>query len=150
VDKCQEIHCDLENIRYTLPDFAKGQPNFPFVNSTLKKRLCPRKPNGESIENKLGNDCYVLHLATFGDFCEDLKITLNVRSTLQTNRKISNVEENNLIATSFSLTLSVKESLVRIERELISLKGDYTQETEYLNKTISDLSRENKKLNVNS
>jgi hypothetical protein len=43
---------------------------------TLKKRLCPRKPNGESIENKVGNDCYVLYLATLGDFCEDLKITL--------------------------------------------------------------------------
>ena len=41
----------------------------------------------------------------------------------------------------------VKESLVRIERELKSLKGDYIQETEYIHKTISDLSRVNKKLN---
>ena len=32
VDKCKELHCDLENIRYTLFDFAKRQPNFPFVN----------------------------------------------------------------------------------------------------------------------
>ena len=147
VEKCKELHCDLENIRYTLLDLAKRQPKFPFVNATLKKRLCPRKQNGESIENKLGNDCYVLYLATIGEFCEDLKITLSVRSTPQTNRKISNIEENNLIATSFSQNLSVKESLVRIERELNSLKGDYTLETEYLNKTISDLSRENKKLN---
>lgn len=74
MDNCKELHCDLENISYTLLDFAKRQPNFPFA--TLKKRLCPRKPNDESIENKVGNDCYVLYLATLGDFCEDLKITL--------------------------------------------------------------------------
>jgi hypothetical protein len=98
VDKCKELHCDLYNIRYTtLLDFAKRQPNFPFVNATLKKRLCPRKPSGKSIENKLGNDCYVLYLATLGEFCENLKITLSVRYTPQTNRKISNVEEKHLI-----------------------------------------------------
>ena len=66
MDKYKELHCDLENIRYTLLDFVKRQPNFPFVNATLKKRLCPRKPSGESTEDKLGNDCYVLYLATLG------------------------------------------------------------------------------------
>jgi hypothetical protein len=57
---------------------------------------------------------------------------LSVRLTLQTTHKISNVEENDLIAPSFPQYLSVKESLVQIERELNSLKGDYTQETDKL------------------
>ena len=77
VDKCKELHCDLEIISYTLLDFVKRQPNFPFA--TLKKRLCHRKPNGESIENKVGNDCYVLYLAKIGDFCEDLKDNVKIR-----------------------------------------------------------------------
>ncbi|CAG2253604.1 unnamed protein product [Mytilus edulis] len=60
---------------------------------------------------------------------------------------MSTADENNQTHSSeFSQNLCLKETLVRIEREINTLKGDYTQEIEYLNKTVSVLVRENKQL----
>lgn len=147
IDKCQNAHCEIDDIRYALLEIAKCQHNFPYLNATLKKRLCPRKPNGESVENKLGSDCYALYLASLGEYTEDLRLTLNTRSHTQSARKMSTADENNQTHSSeFSQNLCLKETLVRIEREINTLKGDYTQEIEYLNKTVSVLVRENKQL----
>ncbi|CAC5425440.1 unnamed protein product [Mytilus coruscus] len=95
IDKCQNAHCDIDDIRYALLEIAKCQHNFPYLNATLKKRLCPRKPNGESVENKLGSYCYALYLASLGEYTEDLRLTLNTRSHTQSARKMSTADENN-------------------------------------------------------
>ncbi|CAG2192505.1 MYH1s [Mytilus edulis] len=88
VDKCRERNIDIETIRYELLNIAKRQQCFPYRNANLKKRLGPRKPSGEPIEN----------------------------------------------------------TVIRLEREVNSLKGDHIQEIEYLNNTVSKLTKENKQL----
>ncbi|CAC5361824.1 unnamed protein product [Mytilus coruscus] len=60
---------------------------------------------------------------------------------------MSTADENNQTQSNeISQNLCLKETLVRIKREINTLKGDYTQEIEYLNKTVSVLVRENKEL----
>ena len=132
-------------VRYELLEIAKRQPNFSYINATLKKRLCPRKPNGEPVESKLANDCYILYLASNGEFSEDLKTVLSVRSHNSSSRKYSIIDDEPQ-SEFFVNNLGLKDTVVRVERDLNSLRGDYTQEIEYLNNVVSTLSKENKQL----
>lgn len=145
VDKCKLLNYDIESIIYELFDIAKRRSDFPYTNASLKKRLSPRKPSGESVESKLGNDCYLLYLATNGEFNEDLKTVLSIRSHCMSSRKQSVVDDENP-PDFFVTNLSLKDSMVRMERDLNSVKGDHTQEIDYLTKTVTILTKENKQL----
>ncbi|CAG2257743.1 unnamed protein product [Mytilus edulis] len=46
----------------------------------------------------------------------------------------------------FITSLGLKDTVIRLEREVNSLKGDHIQEIEYLNNTVSKLKKENKQL----
>lgn len=145
VDKCKLLNYDIESIRYELFDIAKRRSDFPYTYASLKKRLIPRKASGESVESKLGNDCYLLCLATSGEFHDDIKTVLNIRSHCMSSRKQSVFDDENT-SDFFVANLSLKDSLVRMERDLNSLKGDHKQEIDYLTKTVTILTKENKQL----
>ena len=62
-------------------------------------------------------------------------------SAFDFNGKIRQSQNDNIF-----LNITLKETLVRFEREINSLKGEYTQEIEYLNTAVARLVRENKQL----
>ena len=144
IEMCKTSNRDVETIRHELFDVVKRQPNFPFPNAILKKSLCQRKANGDSIENKLGNDCYALYLASTGEFGDDLKNALSVKAAnASSNRAISCADE---FSWSQSDQTQMKDTLIRQEHDLISLKSDYVRDTSVLNKSIDKLKKENKVL----
>ncbi|CAG2187281.1 unnamed protein product [Mytilus edulis] len=145
VDKCRGRNIDIETIRYELLNIAKRQKCFPYRNASLKKRLGQRKPSSEPIEGKLGNDCYLLHLASRGEFNDDLKLVLNVKSQNVYSRKQSVVEDESH-SDFFITSLGLKDTVIRLEREVNSLKRDHIQEIKYLNNTVFKLTEENKQL----
>ena len=67
--------------RYELLEVAKRSENFPYTNATLKKCPCLRKPN----ELKLGNDNFILFLASIGKFSgllvygRHMQVAVNIR-----------------------------------------------------------------------
>ena len=90
----------LEQLRQQYFTIAKQRPDFPYPSAVLKKRVQPKTKGGESLMKKLCRDCFTLRMATKGDFLEDLKEALNVKST-----RNSSLVDSDLISSSTQKTL---------------------------------------------
>jgi hypothetical protein len=60
--------------------------DFPFPSAVLKKRIHPKTKTGEPLINKLGRDCFLLHLASKGEYSDDLKDKID--NLYKTNEKL--------------------------------------------------------------
>ncbi|CAG2228273.1 unnamed protein product [Mytilus edulis] len=146
IQNCKSSNKDIETVRHELFDVVKRQQNFPYPNAILKKRLCPRKLTGDSVESKLGNDCYALYLASVGEFGDDLKNALSVKSSSSSNRTLSCTDEISGSQNDATVNLAVKDTLVRLENDMILLKSEYARDSEMFNRSIEELKKENKQL----
>ncbi|CAG2202184.1 unnamed protein product [Mytilus edulis] len=122
---------------------AKTVIDFPYERSNLKRRLELRTKDGDSLSVKLARDCYVLKIASTGSFVNELNDVLTNKST-----KTNTVNENsNLNDFPNVANLNINENISRIDRDLITLKGEYIQDSEFLNKAVTTISENNTKLN---
>lgn len=147
IHKCDMLNINIEKLRDDLFKLAQSQPNFPYPQATLKKRLNPRTKKGDTVITKLGIDCHVLYLASTGEYSDELKHTLKHHNLSIRNDCCddSTVQKNNDKA-----NIMLIESITRIESELNLLKGEYTQEVEFLNKALGDVQKENRILKENN
>ncbi|CAG2200237.1 unnamed protein product [Mytilus edulis] len=97
-------------VRHELFEVVKRQQNFPYPNVILKKRFCPRKLTGDSGESKLGNDCYAFYLTSVGEFGDDLKNALSVKSSSSSNKALSCTDEISGSQNDAIFNLAVKDS----------------------------------------
>ena len=77
-EMCNHDIDSLEHVRLQYFLTAKMSSNFPYPQAVLKKRVQPKTKKGETLLSKLCRDCYVLRLASKGEFSDDLKETLNI------------------------------------------------------------------------
>ncbi|CAG2238848.1 unnamed protein product [Mytilus edulis] len=133
----------LEILRIELFKSAKIVTDFPYERSSLKRRLERRTKDGDSLSVKLARDCYVLKIASTGSFVNELNDVLTNKST-----KTNTVNENsNLNDFPNVANLNINENISRIDRDLITLRGEYIQDSEFLNKAVTTISENNTKLN---
>ncbi|VDI62408.1 Hypothetical predicted protein [Mytilus galloprovincialis] len=80
---------------------------------------------------------------TTGSFVNELNDVLTNKST-----KTNTVNENsNLNDFPNVANLNINENISRIDRDLITLRGEYIQDSEFLNKAVTTISENNTKLN---
>ncbi|CAG2251107.1 unnamed protein product [Mytilus edulis] len=140
-------HEQYYNLHLSQPcSYTENDSNTLENTSSEFKRLCPRKLTGDSVESKLGNDCYALYLASVGEFGDDLKNTLCVKSSSSSNRTLSCTDEISGSQNDATVNLAVKDTLVRLENDMILLKSEYARDSEMFNRSIEELKKENKQL----
>ncbi|CAC5377990.1 unnamed protein product [Mytilus coruscus] len=81
-----------------------------------------------------------------GEFGDDLKNALSVKSSSNSNRSLSCTDEISGSQNDAIFNLSVKDTLVRLENDMILLKSEYARDSEMLNRSIEELKKENKQL----
>lgn len=141
--ECHGHTAYLENVRSELLCQALKKDDFPFRNASLKKRLEPRSQNGDSLQVKLSRDCFELGMAVCGEYTDELKDVLSIPrqrlNTVLNGENVTNVQTD--AGNSY-----LKDTLVRIEREINTLKGEHIQDCDSFNKRIAALEIENKTL----
>ena len=146
LDLCKNDTETIEQLRLFYFKTAKSRNDFPYETSSLKRRIHPKTKHGESLLNKLGRDCYVLRLASQGEYCDELKDALSSRSA---NRNLSCVENEVNDANSLShpyFDSSSRDKLIQLESIVHELKSSNSQMVNSLSKKLEDLHTENKKL----
>jgi hypothetical protein len=117
---------------------AKQLCDFPYPKSTLKRRLERRSKDGDCLSVKLARDCYCLKLASNRVYSSDLVLVKNTKSTA-----------NDTVSEGVSLpNIALCETITRVERDIITLCGEYIHESDYLNRHVTTLTDNNSKLNV--
>ena len=135
----------LEILRIELFKAAKLVDGFPYERSNLKRRLERRTKDGDSLTTKLARDCYVLKMACTGSFTNDLNDVLTVKSAKSTSSSENTNANDHSVA-----NLNINENISRIDRDSITLRGEYIQDSEYLNRSVGTLSENQEKLNDTS
>ena len=132
---------DLDLIRMELLKLAKQLCDFPYPKSTLKRRLERRSKDGDCLSVKLARDCYCLKLASNRVYSSDLGDVVLVKNTKST--------ANDTASEGVSLpNIALCETITRVERDVITLRGEYIHDSEYLNRHVTTLTDNNSKLNV--
>jgi predicted nuclease with TOPRIM domain len=113
----------------------------------LKKRIHPKTKTGEPLINKLGRDCFLLRLASKGEYSDDLKDVFNLKSSARNN---SCVDSEVVTSTPHTCSdYSVRETLIKIESSMLEMKVNYEKEQSVLNDKIDNLYKTNEKLDYN-
>lgn len=131
----------LEILRLELLKSAKTLHDFPYERSSLKRRLERRSKEGDTLSVKLARDCFVLKLASNGSYLNELNDVLTCKSA----KPSTSTETANPIPNVCNIT--VQENVCRIDRDLITLRGEYVQEKERTSKAIATVNESNTKLN---
>ncbi len=127
---------ELDLIRMELLKVCKKATDFPYPNSTLKRRLESRSKSCDSLSVKLAKDCHSLMIASNGTYLNELNDVLSVKSHRATPSESENQSQNTLL----------KETVSRVDRDVITLRGEFVQDSEYLNKKVKSLTDSNEKL----
>ena len=113
----------------------------------LKKRIHPKTKTGEPLINKLGRDCFLLRLASKGEYSDDLKDVFNLKSSARNN---SCVDSEVVTSTPHTCSdYSVRDTLIKIEISMLEMKVNYEREQSALNDKIDNLYKTNEKLDYN-
>lgn len=132
---------DLDLIRIELLKLAKQLCDFLYPKSTLERRLERRSKDGNCLSVKLARDCYCLKLASNRVYSSDLGDVVLVKNTKST--------ANDTVSEGVSLpNIALCETITRVERDVITLRGEYIHDSEYLNRHVTTLTDNNSKLNV--
>ena len=76
---CNNDTESLEQLRLQYFIITKKKMDFPFPSAVLKKRIHPKTKTGEPLINKLSRDCFLLRLASQGEYSDDLKDVFNLK-----------------------------------------------------------------------
>ncbi|VDI49809.1 Hypothetical predicted protein [Mytilus galloprovincialis] len=123
---------------------AKQRPEFPFASAILKKRMQPKTKKGEPLVNKLGRDCFSLHLATKGEFCDDLKEALSIKPSI---RDTPCVDDFVTSTPQLYVDSSIRDTLIHVESSIIELKIARENDKSALLCKIDSLQKQNVELN---
>ncbi len=127
----------LDELRTQILDWCKQCESFPYPDSVLKRRNL-RKSRLE----KLAKDCFVLYRAYIGDVCDELFDVLNNQP--RRNTQVNSVSD---YITTGALQ-SLNETIARMERDISTLKGEYTQDVECLHNKVNQLMKSNSQLEI--
>ena len=131
---------DLDLIRMELLKLAKQLCDFPYPKGILKRRLERRSKDGDCLSVKLARDCYCLKLASNGVCSSNLGDVVLGKNTKST--------ANDTVSEGVSLpNIALCETITRVERDVITLRGEYIHDSEYLNRHVTTLT-DDSKLNV--
>lgn len=128
---------DLDLIRLELLKWAKQLCDFPYPKGTLKRRLERRSKDGDCLLVKLARDCYCHKLSSNGVYSSDLGNVVLVKNTKFTANDTVSLPN-----------IALCETITRVERDVIALRGEYIQDSEYLNRHVTTLTDNNSKLNI--
>lgn len=132
---------ELETVKNDLYEMVRKNDDFPYKEGYLKKRLLPRTKGGQSVENKLANDCYVLLRARDGDYLEDLSQVVGVSKRTKLNESASqNLSPN---PDNIHYSLSLKETIVKLSRNFHEFQIKQDNVISSLKQEISVLKTEN-------
>ena len=144
---CNNDTESLEQLRLQYFIITKKKMDFPFPSAVLKKRIHPKTKTGEPLINKLGRDCFLLRLASKGEYSDDLKDVFNLKSSARNN---SCVDSEVVTSTPHTCSdYSVLETLIKIESSMLEMKVNYEKEQSVLNDKIDNLYKTNEKLDYN-
>ena len=119
---------------------CKQLPDFPYKKGGLKRRLEKRAKGCDSLSVKLAKDCHTLMIASRGTYWSDLTDVVSVKSA-----KHSTPSENDNTRVPVQ-NIALCENISRVDRDIITLRGEFVQDSEYLNNNVKTLTDSNAKL----
>lgn len=143
MELCDNDTDTLEHLRHQYFFLAKQRSDFPFPCAVLKKRIKPTSKSGEPLISKLCKDCFRLRLASKGEFLDDLKETLNLKSL----RNDSIMEPDMITSTPMPLKdNAMKDNVIEIKSAILELRVSHEKDISTLHNKIDDLHKSNVKL----
>lgn len=106
---------------------VRNKENVPYKTATLKKRYEARRKTGDSLLQKRARDCYILYVALNDNDSEEIPETIDVPKLSQ--GAMPQMESE----TDKSCDLFFKDSLARLDRDFMTMKGETAQDVDILN-----------------
>lgn len=135
----------LEEIRLNFFTRVRDKENVAYKTATLKKRYEERRKTGDSLLQKIAKDCYILYVALTDNGSEEILETINVpksQGTKLSQGAMSQMESE----IDKSCDLFFKESLARLDRDFMTMKGATAQYVDSLDKKLKEVIKENERL----